>query len=59
MGVTANPHVRFAVIDSGNRSIALICKTIFSIAIFVALVLYAFRFSLGSRPLLAPSSLDD
>jgi predicted Ser/Thr protein kinase len=30
-----------------------------ALAIFAAIVLYAFRFSLGGRPLLAPSRLDD
>ena len=30
-----------------------------TLAIFAAIVLYAFRFSLGGRPLLAPSHLDD
>jgi hypothetical protein len=30
-----------------------------ALAIFAALVLYAFRFSFGSRPILAPSRLDD
>ena len=31
----------------------------FMLAIFAAIVLYAFRYSLGGRPLLAPSRLDD
>jgi hypothetical protein len=30
-----------------------------ALAIFAAIVLYAFRTSLGGRPLLAPSRLDD
>jgi hypothetical protein len=30
-----------------------------TLAIFAAIVLYAFRYSLGDRPLLAPSNLDD
>jgi serine/threonine protein kinase len=30
-----------------------------ALAIFAAIVLYAFRYSLGGRPLLAPSSFDD
>jgi hypothetical protein len=29
------------------------------LAVFAAIVLYAFRTSLGGRPLLAPSRLDD
>jgi hypothetical protein len=31
----------------------------FMLAIFAAIVLYAFRYSLGGRPLFAPSRLDD
>jgi hypothetical protein len=30
-----------------------------ALAIFLAIVLYAFRYSLGGQPLLAPSRLDD
>jgi hypothetical protein len=30
-----------------------------AVAMFAAIVLYAFRYSLGGRPLLAPSRLDD
>jgi hypothetical protein len=31
----------------------------FSIALLISIALFAFRFSLGSRPILAPSRLDD
>jgi uncharacterized membrane protein YciS (DUF1049 family) len=55
----------FTLLTINNAPITLQASAWYSgygylvLAIFAALVFYAFRFSLGSRPILAPSRLDD